>query len=245
MTVEERVRAALRADADRMEVPRAPEVEDLPDARRLSPWRVGLVAAALVLAAVLLVDVPGLPTAGIDPIGLIDPVAPPSAATPPTSETPPFDPGENLSYLNFDGPDVFASGTMDGYSWSGAARLRRDFCIGASIRGSGARHSGSSCGSLDNHRSRGPITVVSADGGEGGLAVAGWVTDEVSRVVWELPDGPVELELIDHPDAPGRVFAGAGRVGGEVTLVWAYDAEGTRLGAAGVSTQRLGDAPTP
>jgi hypothetical protein len=221
MRIEERVRDALHADAARLQVPEPPPIAVLEVRRRLSPWRLGLVAAAAVALVVALVTFTALPGVRVE---FFD--GDPDDALPLDEE-----PGG----LDFDGEEVFASGRLtDEVRWVAAARMGELLCVGAALEGPGLRERTSSCEPATTTVLR-VSPVARAD--EGHLAISGWVSDEVARVVWELPAGPVELELHERADLPVRVFAAGGEHPDEITFVSAYDADGQRLGTTGIASR--------
>lgn len=222
MNVEERVRQALQHDAARVEVPARPDPAALASERRSSGWRVAVLVAAATAVVLAIIGV-GRPFGlSIDPV---DPVDPPPSAPPPSWS------------FDADSPDVFAAGATDGgVSWFAAAALVDDRMWCAGIRFGGASsHGATGCSS---RRPLAPIQVTVARDGQGTVAVVGTVTaDDAVVAVWELPDGPVELELHDLPDLGARGFAGAAEAVTGVTMIWLYDEAGQRLAGTGLSSE--------
>lgn len=107
-------------------------------------------------------------------------------------------------------------------------------CVGVAIEGPSLRESAVSCEPATGSVIR--LTPV-ARPDHGHLAIAGWVSDEVARVVWELPDRDVELELHERADLPVRVFADGREHPEEITFIFAYDADGQRLGGTGIASR--------
>lgn len=223
MNVEERVRRALREDASKLEVPPRPSLADLerPKGRR---W-VWVVAAAVTLAAsvvVAMVAVGPMPenTVTIGPGDtLTSPGVPPGA-------------------LRFDEGEVFAEGTRDGVGWIAVAAGGEHPCVGVQVDLGDKRLASSACGPLRTS----PIRATHQTDPEAGVvAIAGWVSDEVARVVWELPDETRDLRLERRDDLPGRVFGAAASPGEDVSVLWAYDDTGRQLGGTGVPGARESD----
>lgn len=132
--------------------------------------------------------------------------------------------------LSFDGGDVFATGqTEGGIEWAAAARPGEPPCVGVRIEASGGRQGTESC----SPRTTAPIHAVRTTNGFM-MVVAGWVSDEVSRIVWELPDGPQEatIYMLDH--LPERVFVARGPLPDSLTMLLAYDSTGRGLGGIGI-----------
>jgi hypothetical protein len=225
MTIEERVREALRADAQRLELPPTPPLERL-RAGRSRPLAGRLVVAGASLAGVvaLLAVVLWLPSELPSPD--VDSIA---ASVPPDPSAP-----HGLSF-DPDGGEVFAEGeAARDVVWRAAAshegQLEHvDFgrlCVGIALEQ----------GSLDVGQ-RGSCEaepdglVIAHHEGQGEVVAAvGAVPDEVLRVVWELPDGERELELHEQPGVPQRLFAAAASgIAGQPSRVVGYDADGHEL----------------
>lgn len=220
MKVEERVRRALLDDASKLEVPRRPSLADLDRARRRSRWV--WVAAAVAVASVVV----GVAVAvGVMPQGTV-------TIGPGDGQTSPDIPSHDLQY---DDDEVFAQGTSNGVPWEAAAIGGEHPCVGVRVE-SDRRFLGSSrCGPLDSS----PVMAINqTDPDAGVVAIAGWVSDEVARLVWELPDGTLELQLERHDGLPARVFGAAATPGEEGSALWAYDDTGRRIGGTGVTGAR-------
>lgn len=215
MNIEERVRQALVADGRSVQVPPRPTTSELHDRseRRLRRWPVAAVAAATVVAVAIAIGV-------IRPIRVqVDWLVPGEG-----SETVSFEPS---------GPDVFATGTVGAASWVAAARVRDDLvCVGMLVEHPSSSDSSVGCG----QRRPVPITIGASQARHGVVAVAGTVSDEVARLVWELPDGPIELAIERHPEIDLRLFADAAPVDAPITMLRAYDQAGNPLAAAGINS---------
>lgn len=227
MNVEQRVRAALLEDGRRVQVPPAPPVSDLLRSRGPSRLVVGVAAAAALVIVFLLADWAG-------PSGLE--IGPADDAAGVSSDT----------LVSYDGGDVFASGVTDGgMDWTGAANVSdRLPCIGIRIRGSGVAAAVAGCSPV-----RPAIAVrlaaATPTADRGVVGVAGWVSDEVARLVWLVPEGTIEFELHTKPGLPARLFSGAAHVGAEATMIEAYDAEGDRLATVGVAGSSKDEGADP
>lgn len=220
MNVEDRVRRALHADADRLEVPPRPSLEVLERRRRVAPRWAGPAAAAAALAVLVVAVMMLLPSPTVE---VLDP---------PDDVPRGLDDGQTVSF-DPDSEDVFATGeTEGGLRWVAAARIGALPCIGVSIEANGGKYSAVSC----SPRTPVPIQAVRTTINEAtaAIGVAGWVSDEVDRVVWELPGGPQEITIRRHGDLPARVFGAAAPLPDSVTMLVAYDSAGRRLGAIGV-----------
>jgi hypothetical protein len=230
MNVEERVRHALQQDGERIEVPPPPSRAALERPRRRSPRRLvlaaGAAAAVLLLIALL---VPRLIPSRMVEIAPVD--DPPDLFHEPGVQWPDF----------FDptGEHVFADGVFGDLRWVAAANEGHLRCVGVQIQGEQRAEAVSGCGP----GSPSPVVATHTGVGEDGvMAVAGWVSDDVARLVWELPEADVELELTTHGDLPVRLFGGAGKPGDEVTILRAYDSTGRSLGGTGIrGASRGGD----
>lgn len=129
--------------------------------------------------------------------------------------------------------DVFATGeTERGVRWVAAARRGEPPCVGVRIEARRGKDSAVSC----SPRTPTPIQAVrTANEVMSVVAVAGWVSDDVSRIVWELPDGPQAVTIHALDRLPSRVFAAAGPLPGTVTMLVAYDSTGQPLGGLGIA----------
>lgn len=210
MNVEERLRLALIEDAAALEVPPLPALSELERRSRRTSWRWALIAVTAGIVAVALIA--GVTVRSI----VVDDVQPASPVS--------FDPGAG---------DVFANGEVgEGVRWTAAAGRADGLpCVGVLLEGPKARESTISCTRLSPTAVH--LTHTSNSQGDA-IAVAGWVSDEVSRLVWQHPDGPVEIDLQTHGDMPRRVFAAAAPATEDVTIVEAYNDAGEPLGGAGV-----------
>lgn len=222
MNVEERVRRALTADGQAVRVPAPPTVAGLAGRRRVRGWPVAVTASlvAVVLVAVLV--------AGLSrPFGLrIDSVL--GADGPPTTVS--FNPA---------GPDVFASGQLEPVAWVAAAQAQGSLsCVGVQMHRSEGTNSSVGCRMLGPS----PIEVGAIQSHDSVVVVAGWVSDRVARLVWQRPDGAVDLALREHAGIGPRLFADAAKVEQPSTILQAYDTNGNPIGGAGISA--VPDEPT-
>lgn len=217
MNVEERVRRALHEDASKLEVPPRPSLANLERSNRRSRWAWAAAAAVVVAASVAVAVVAtGLVPENTVTIGPGD--EPTSLGTPPDA-------------LRFDDDEVFAEGTRDGVRWIAAATGGEHPCVGVQVDLGDKRLASSECGPLHTA----PIRATHQTDPEAGvLAIAGWVSEEVARVVWELPDETRDLPLEQREGLPGRVFGAAASPGEDVSVLWAYDDTGHQLGGTGV-----------
>lgn len=221
MNIEQRVRTSLTEDGRRIEVPPVPPLSELVRSQGRSRLLLGGLAAAAVLLVGLVVVVMG---DWARPGGLeIGPADEPDRAT--------FGP-----IVSYDGGDVFASGVTDrGVDWTGAANVTERLpCVGIQVSAPGVVEEAAGC-----HDVRSAVAVrlaaVVRPADHGVVGVAGWVSDDVARLVWVLPDGTVELDLHTKPGLPARLFAGGAHVAPETTMIEAYDAAGDRLATIGVA----------
>lgn len=216
MNVEERVRRALHEDASKLEVPPRPSLTDLERPKGRNRW-VWAAAAAVVAASVVVAVV----AVGLMPENTVT-IGPGGS---PTS------PGVPDGALLFAEGEVFAEGTRDEVGWIAVATGGEHPCVGVQVDLGDKRLASSACGPLRTS----PIRAThQTDPDAGVVAIAGWVSDEVARVVWELPDETRDLRLERHDGLPGRVFGAAASPGEDVSVLWAYDDTGRQLGGTGV-----------
>lgn len=228
MSVEQRVRAALLEDARHLEVPPAPPVSDLLH----SPGRSRSVVGVAVAAAALLVI-----------FAVADWAGPSRLEIGPADEA---DGERSDTLVSYDGRDVFASGVTDGgVDWTGAADVSDHLpCIGIQIRGPGVAEAVAGCSPVRPGTAvRLAAATPTAD--RGVVAVAGWVSDEVARLVWSVPEGAIELDLHTKQGLPVRLFAGAAHVDAEPTMIEAFDTEGDRLAIVNVAGSSNAEGPDP
>lgn len=223
MTVEDRVRRALHADAARLEVPTRPSLAELEQRTQRRPWRwvvaAGAAAAALALVALVAVMVGLLPRPEVE----IGPADDPEAM-----------PAHDL-LVDPETDEIVAEGTVAEVRWLVAARAGELMCLGVRIDSEELSDGRTSCSRAA--ASRGEVAHIGATE-QGVVAIAGWVGEDVARAVWELPDGDMELELEQRPGLAIRVFGAAGQPGDEITIVRFYDHDGRSLGGVGVAGAR-------
>lgn len=174
-----------------------------------------VAAAVAAVGAIVVVTLVGRPEATDPALGSVDWETPQPAA-----------PDEGPSFDASDG-EVFTTGQLDGSRWTAAVRPGTPPCIGVRLDAHGVPESASTCDA------RGLLSTVTVGSGEV-LAVAGLVSDQVERLVWELPSGPLDMGLHDRAGLEGRVFAGAAPTSDAPTLLVAYDVHERQIASAGV-----------
>lgn len=174
-------------------------------------------AACAVVGTALAASVAGVAALAPDDAGVL--LAPGAEALPV-----PFDPAE---------AEAFANGETDGgVRWAAAARDGDPPCIGLVVRVREGMRSSAGCEPVTGV----PVQATAYGAGQFGirsLGVTGWVSEEVSRVVWERPDGRVELDIHERPGLPARVVAAFDDdpPAGPTALV-ALDRAGSRIGGS-------------
>ena len=234
MNVEQRERDALRNDAKRLAMPTRPPVDELIGRRR----RVRVLPAVVAGMAALVGVVVAAMVWGGASVPLIDPTDRPEPGPPPVEELPgSFDP---------DAVGFFEQGGIDGGQWRAAAGWQAphanapegvapSLCL--TLRWevlpdgveSEAPGDGMRCGTRLGGQP--PVLDVTAMPlPEPPLAIMGVVSDAVDRLVWELADGEVPVEIHEPSGLGRRVFAAVEHATTGDPLV-AYARDGTRLGA--------------
>lgn len=152
--------------------------------------------------------------------------------------------------------DVFATGTADDARWQAAAgdKITADTALDGELptRCVAIRWEPSEAGPTETSCSttladpEGPIELdtMARDPATGRVAVLGVADDTVDRLVWELDNATVEVELHDHAVVDTRVFAAVAHTGQDSQLV-AYGPAGGRLAVETIeaSTESMASGP--
>ncbi len=235
MNVEQRVRDALREDAQRLEVPTRLTVDELLDRRGT-----GRVVPAVAVAATLVAVVTLAVVWGGLAVPQIDPVDRPEPGPPPVEELPSvFDP---------DAVGFFEQGSIDGGQWRAAAGWQAphptapegvapSLCLTLrwEVLPDGVEGEAPGdvlrCGTRlgDQQHQALNVTPLPREPADPRIAIMGVVSDEVAQLVWDLADGELPVAIHEPSGLGRRVFAAVEHAtSGDVLVTYAQD--GTRLG---------------
>ena len=236
MNDEQRVRDALRDDAKRLAMSTRPPFDELIGRRRRGRVVPAVVAAMVAAVAVVTLAMfwGGVSVPQIDPIDRLEPGLPPVEELPGS-----FDP---------DAVGFFEQGSIDRGQWRAAAGWQAphpaapegvapSLCLALRWEvlpdGVDGEAPGDEmrCGTgLGDQPQALDVTPMPRDPADPRIPIMGVVSDEVDRLVWELAEGEVLVEIHEPSRLGRRVFAAVEHATTGDRLV-AYTQDGTRLDA--------------